>query len=146
MFFQKDIGYALYIKIEINGVFFYVLDVNDSNSLNDYLSRHGLQDKNFELLCFDYSEKAYSHVKKILKYLNKNGIRVLNANATPSLLLDLKGVYSKDVLGIDNLLYKEESKIVRNHTENGFGGCLFITLILIGIAGVPLGGWGFPYF
>ena len=50
MFFHKDIGYALYIKIEINSVFFYVLDVNESNSLNDYISRHGLQDKNFELI------------------------------------------------------------------------------------------------
>ena len=144
MFFQKDLGYALYIKIEINSVFFYVLDINDSNSINDYLSRHGLQNKNFELLCFDYSEKAYSHVKKLLKFFNKNDIRVLNINATPSLLLDVKGAYSKDVLGLDNILYKEESNIIRNHAEDGFGGCLLITLILIGIVGVPLGGWGIP--
>ena len=143
MFFNKSDGYALYIKVEVNNSVYYVLDIIDSSSLDTYLANNNLSKTKVEVLAFSHSESAYKHVKALLKFLYKNDIRVLN-NKIPSYLSELKGIYSKDVLGLDHELYNEESKIITEHHGNSLGGCLIIGLILVGLVGIPLGGWGIP--
>lgn len=143
MFFNKSDGYALYIKVEVNNCIYYVLDIIDSSSLDTYLANNNLSKTKVEVLAFSHSENAYKHVKALSKFLYKNDIRVLN-NKTPSYLSELKGVYSRDVLGLDHELYKEESKIITEYGGDSLGGCLIVGLILIGLVGIPLGGWGIP--
>ena len=143
MFFNKSDGYALYIKVEVNNSVYYVLDIIDSSSLDTYLANNNLSKTKVEVLAFSHSENAYNHVNTLSKFLYKNDIRVLRNNI-PSSLSELKGVYSKDVLGLDHELYNEESKIIAEHHGNSLGGCLIISLILIGLVGIPLGGWGIP--
>lgn len=143
-----DAGHVYYVKLRTDHGTLYKLGFTTKYSVKERFAFAGLGDEKLieKVLLFTYRDNAYPTEIKLHKHFNKK-LAFGKYSKDPELPLFRRGqgeLYKSDILGLDYELYTEETKIVRSETQESFGGCLMLMLILVGLVGVPLGGWGIP--
>lgn len=143
-----DAGRVYYVKLKTDCGTFYKIGFTTKESVEERFSYAGLGDEKMieKVFLFTYAENAYAVEQKLHKYFKKS-LAFGKYSKDPNLPLFKRGqseLYRSDILGLDDELYENETEILRESAEADFGGCLFLMVILVGVVGVPLGGWGIP--
>ena len=143
-----DVGNVYYVKLNTPQGIFYKLGYTSKNSVYERLSYAGYGDEKLidKVILFSHRDDAYPVECKLHRHFKKR-LAFGKYSKNPNQPLCNRGqgeLYKYDVLGLDEDLYKIGEVIQRESVSDSFGGCLVIMFILVGLVGVPLGGWGIP--
>ncbi|NVK30188.1 MAG: hypothetical protein HWE20_04250 [Gammaproteobacteria bacterium] len=142
-----DAGHVYYVKLKTSHGLFYKLGFTQKESIEEWFADEADGTVSLEkVFAFGYRPDAFMVVRRLQKYFRKE-LAYGKGSRDPMLPLCGTGqceLYRGDVLGLDNDLYLKSDEILKTAADNDAGGCLVITAILVGVVGVPLGGWGIP--
>ncbi|NMG17636.1 GIY-YIG nuclease family protein [Aromatoleum bremense] len=143
-----DAGHVYYVRLNTSQGILYKLGFTTRGSVKERFSYAGFGDEKLidKIFFFAYRQDAYLIEQKLHKHFKKC-LAFGQYSNDPNLPLCNRGqgeLYRSDILGLDDELYVEEVAIRHEAAKNDLEGCLMILLILVGVVGVPLGGWGIP--
>lgn len=142
-----DGGHVCYVKLNSSHASFYKLGFTEKESIKERFADEADGTVSLEkVFAFGYRPDAFMVVRRLHKYFRKE---LAYGMGSSDPMLPFCGIgqcelYRGDVLGLDNDLYLKSDEILKTAADNDAGGCLVITAILVGVVGVPLGGWGIP--
>lgn len=142
-----DAGHVYYVKLNTSHGLFYKLGFTAKETIEERFANEPDGTLSLEqVFVFGYRPDAYEIVRRLQNYFRKE-LAYGKRSKDPMLPLYGNGqheLFRDDVLGLDNDLYLTSDEILKAAADNDAGGCLVITVILVGVVGVPLGGWGIP--